>query len=52
MAKCPRNPYVKPKIGQNNENCPGYKKHMENQKIQQYNVKRKSDDFRFDLSQV
>ena len=40
MAKCPRNPCVKPKIGQNHEICPSDKKHMENKEIQQYNVTR------------
>ena len=40
MAKCPRNPYTERKIGQNHEICPIYKKHMENKKIQQYNVTR------------
>ncbi len=40
MAKCPRIPCVKLKIGQNHEICQIYKKHMENNKIQQYNVTR------------
>ena len=40
MAKCPRFSALNPKIGQNHEICPIYKKHMENQNIQQYNVTR------------
>ena len=40
MAKCPRFLVMDSKFGQNHENCPIYKKHMENKKIQQYNVTR------------
>jgi len=40
MAKCPRFLAEDTKNGQNHENCLSYKKHMENKKMQQYNVTR------------